>query len=345
MTKKIWIIVAAGWLLACQPVLAQRFGWEAGAYGFFDNSEGDDKYRLADTFSGIRLEPRLSVSSDDGRHKLVGGYDFLLESGVKPKLGTQHIVGYYQYEDKKCFRFLMGSYPRRLQREQMRDYMLCDSLRYFRPNMTGFDMLYETENGYVEAFLDWTFKRDSAVREQFMVGVLARRNVGRFHIGVQGYYYHYAKMLRGVKENEHGIHENLLVHPYVGMTRQRVAFIDSLDVRAGVLLNIDRDRFTDKKFHFMPGFLAEADATVKRFSLSQLVYLGRRQQYYGEGGFGKYYWGDTYYRSPWYSRTDVRYTFFSDRYATLRAGLVFHLADGVFRWNQQLTLSVRIGEL
>ena len=329
--------------LGCRAAEAQRLGWEVSAFGFFDNSEGDNIYRIADTYGGFRLQPSLSLTAPNGKHKVVGGYDALLEYGRKPRLDTDGLVGYYQYQDPRV-RFLLGRYPRRLQRESMRDYLLTDSMRYFRTNMTGFDVLVSRPSGYVELFLDWTFKRDSMVREQFMAGALTRFHYGCFQIGMNGYYYHYANELPGKYAFEHGVHDNLLAHPYVGLSkRQAAGVLDSLDVRAGVLLNLDRDRATDGKWHTAAGFLGEADVFWKRIVLSQLLYLGKRQQYYGEEGFGKYYWGDAYYRSPWYARTDLSYIFLADKYVSLRCGVVFHFADKVTRWNQLLTLSVRMG--
>lgn len=329
-------------LLTHPTVIAQTVGWGVQAFGFFDNSEGDDQYRWSGTFSGIYLQPQLSVSSISNKHRLVMGYDALLESGAKPEIGADGILGYYQYQHRDV-RFLLGKFPRRLQQETMPDYLIMDSIRYFRPNITGFDFLYSTSSAYVEAFLDWTAKRDSNVREQFMAGLMARYRSGWFQTGIDGYYYHYAKEQRSWRTRHQAPHDNFLMHPYVGLSQQQVWLLDSLGLRTGMLINFDRDRETDKQWHVPIGFLGELGARWKKVGLSQLVYIGQRQQYYGEAGRGKYYWGDAYYRSPYYLRTDLTYQFLLDRYASLKCGLAFHMTDKGVRWNQMLQLNVSFG--
>ena len=114
-------------------------------------------------------------------------------------------------------------------------------------------------------------------------------------------------------------------------------------LRTGVLAGFDRDRETDRRWHVPIGFLSELGVGWKKVGLSQLVYIGGRQQYYGEAGRGKYYWGDAYYRSPYYLRTDLSYQFLLDQYASLKCGLAFHVTDKGVRWNQMLQLNVSFG--
>lgn len=335
-------VMVAIMVLICQTGRSQHVGYEVNAQGFFDNSEGDHHYRVADTYSGFRIQPQLNISTNDNKHQLVGGYDALLESGAHQSFDGNGLLAYYQY-DTEQLRILMGKYPRRLQQEEMEDYLLCDSLKYYRPYMTGFDFLYRHTSGYFEAFLDWTAKRTETVREQFMAGILTRFNQGPFFWGLNGYYYHWANELHGSAMG-HSPHDNLLAHPYIGISRQNPWLIDSLEVRTGLLVQCDRDRATDHKWHVLPGFLGEAEAYWKRFGVKQLLYLGKRQQYYGQDGFGQYYWGDTYYRSPYYWRSDLSYMIVSDQHVKLKFGLVFHLSDHGLHYHQMLTLSANIGQ-
>ena len=329
-------------LSAGPATMAQTVDWGVSAFGFFDNSEGDDQYRWSGTFSGIHLQPQLSVASTSDQHRLVMGYDALLESGAKPEMGSDGFLGYYQYRHRDV-RFLLGKFPRRLQQETMPDYLIVDSIKYFRPCMTGFDILYSTPTAYIEAFLDWTAKRDANVREQFMAGMMGRYTSRWFQAGLDGYYYHYAKEERSWRTRHQAPHDNFLAHPYIGLSQRQVWLLDSLGLRTGVLAGFDRDRETDRRWHVPIGFLSELGVGWKKVGLNQLVYIGGRQQYYGEAGRGKYYWGDAYYRSPYYLRTDLSYQFLLDQYASLKCGLAFHVTDKGVRWNQMLQLNVSFG--
>jgi len=340
MLRVLLSVVLLAW--TCQSLQAQQLDWEVNANGFFDNSEGQQTYRLSDTYGGFRLEPQLSLTTTDDRHRLVAGYDAFTVFGAKPQLDADGFLAYYRYHSER-FQVLLGKYPRTLQQEVMPDYLLCDSFQYYRPYMTGFDFQYVCPSGYFEAFLDWTAKRSETVREQFMAGILTRFSIGGcWQLGLNGYYYHYANERFG-KYMGHRPHDNFLAHPYIGVSRQQTGVLDSLYVRVGVLVNLDRDRATDKKWHVPVGFLGEVDACWRRFSLSQLVYMGRRQQYYGQEGFGLYYWGDAYYRSPYYSRTDVSYQIWKDRYVSFLFGMAFHVTDKGLHFNQMLTLKASLG--
>jgi len=312
-------------------------GVKAGidAYGFFDNSEGDDTYRTALTHSGIRLTPRLEVSSNNDEHHLVGGYAFYQEFG-EGKMGKGHPEMYYKYNGKKL-RVLFGCFPRTLMHDQLTDYLVCDSIRYYRPEMSGFDFLYTTEKGHLEVFCDWTQLRSETEREQFMAGLTTRFRLGRhFQLGIEGYLYHYALKWNN---DDHSIHEVITGHPFVGWLSDDVAKGLQLDFRAGMLIQADRDRAEGEgTWHCPLGFVGDLGADWKRFSLHETFYAGKRQQYFGNDGFGKYYWGDTFLQSPWYSRTDLAYRIAQHKNAQLEARCVFNVTDKGLQWHQMLTL-------
>lgn len=339
--RKLFIALAA---LLMTPAATQAQQLEGGASinGFFDNSEGDATYRRADTFCGTHLMPTITLSEKKGgKHHITAGYDLLTEWGAKPELGADGIVAYYEYNTPRL-KFLLGKYPRRKMQQEMPDYLVCDSIKYYRPMMTGFDFQYVGSNGHLEVFLDWTAKRSETVREQFMAGIDTRFVKHNIQVGMNAYYYHYANE-RGGSDIGHKPHDNTVMHPYAGLCWQQAGPLDSLDIRAGLLAGADRDRATDNKWHTPIGFLGEVNAVWKRLTMTETFYAGGRQQQYGNRGFGQYYWGDTYLQSPWYSRTDIYYTIFDDHHVTLKAGAAFHFTDKGMHFNQLLTLSADIG--
>lgn len=316
---------------------AQHVKIGADAYSFFDNSEGDDSYREAMTHAGIRVTPYVSLATEDSIHSITGGYSFLYDYG-KRDLGRGDVEIYYQYKHENL-RILFGCFPRTKMQEKMPEYLICDSINYYRPELNGFDFLYTTDNGYLEAFCDWTQLRSYEEREQFMAGLMARFRLAKwFQLGIDGHLYHYA-LEYGNKDQF--IHEAVTGHPYVGVVFDDLKRGFHYDVRGGALIQMDRDRM-EGKWHCPVGFVGDVDVRLKRFTIHETFYCGRSQQYFGNRGFGKYYWGDTFLQAPWYSRTDLGYTITSHDNACLDTKLVFNVTDRGMQWHQMLTLRCNI---
>lgn len=322
------------------PGHSQSLDCQLNVDGFIDNSEGDDTYRSTMTHIGLGITPTLSFTSRDQYHTIVGGWNGLIELGDQNGFIQGRPVVYYQYQTP-ALRFLFGSISRSLLHEQLPDYLICDSIRYYRPVIMGFDFLYNFMNGYAELFLDWIQTRTQTDREQFMVGIDTRFQWGMLQAGLNGYYYHYALEKNGLDMGHH-IHDNLVVHPFLGFDLSRQCFLDSLYLRTGVLFQADRDR-VDDQWHVPVGFMGELYASWQRLAYRQTFYRGARQQVFGNEGFGKYYWGDTYVQSPWYSRTDISYDFIHSRWATVSAQLTFHVTNAGLNWHQLLTVRCPLG--
>ena len=286
-------IIALSLSLCCShnlPLMAQRIGGGFDMYNFIDNSEGDDTYRKPVTYAGTRFTPTLSFATNDSLHRVVGGYNFLFEYGKKT-LSKGDIEIYYQFKNENL-RILFGSFPRRLMHEQMPDYLICDSIKYFRPEMTGVDFLYTTRNGHVEVFLDWTKKRSATDREQFMLGASSRFRFNKFQMGIDGHMYHYA-LEEGENCKGHAIHDIITTHPYVGMLLGNATETVIADLRGGILLH---------------------------------------------------YWGDSFTRSQFYSRTDVGYNILQHKNVNLDTKLTFNFTDKGMQWHQMLTLRFNLNE-
>ena len=332
-------IMALFSLSMCQISQAQEIGWEVNGLGFFNNLEGHTtSYRKPKTYAGFRLQPQVSVGVMDNTHQLVAGYDALIDWGGENHLDKEGFLAYYKYQNQHL-RVLLGKYPRRLMVEEMPEYLICDSIQIYRPNMTGFDFLYRVKNSYIEAFLDWTSKRGDEAREQFMAGGMIRFDVGRgYQLGANGYYYHYALENGGESYAIHTMHDNTMIHPYVAKNFKLSETIDSLGVRVGMLINIDRDRGIEDKPQTRTGFLGETGLRWKKWRVDETFYWGAGLQRLGNDGFGEYYWGDPFYRSPIYSRTDLSYLIVFDRFAILKVGFNVHITDKGVQTSQLLTL-------
>ena len=333
--SRFFSVILAVTVVGIAGVKAQSVNAALDMYSFFDNSEGDDSYRNTMTHAASRFTPKLIVATDDGIHSVTGGYSGILEYGTRD-VGKGDVELYYQYK-KEHLRALFGSFPRTLMHEQMPEYLICDSIRYYRPEMTGFDFLYTTESGHFEAFCDWTQKRSSKDREQFMAGIATRFRLPlSMQIGIEGYLYHYA-LEEGALSANHFIHETLMAHPYVGFLVDNNERDLHADFRIGALVQGDHDRSVTR-WSVAAGFIGDADVRYRRFSLHETVYAGKRQQPDGNVGFGLYYWGDTFLQSPWYSRTDLSYCIAAHKSVQFDTKVIFNFAEHGMQWHQLLTL-------
>ena len=59
---------------------------------------------------------------------------------------------------------------------------------------------------------------------------------------------------------------------------------------------------------------------------------------FGKEGFGQYYWGDSFTRSKFYSRTDVGYNILQHKNVNLDTKLTFNFTNKGMQWHQMLTL-------
>jgi len=336
-TRKMLVFLL---LLAATPVFAQQIEWNVGTLGFFDNSEGDHTYRITQTYAGTSFTPEVGVSFDDGKHRLMGGINLITRWGANEKALSEKLVLYYQYQNP-TFHFLLGNFQRDKLLGEYSDYLIADTIRYYRPIIQGMAAQYIGEHGHFEAFLDWTSAISRESREQFMAGLSTKFHFGHMLMGAEGYYYHYALRHDG-PETEH-IHDYLIAHPFVGLSFEHPSAPASLEVRAGMLASFDRERALENGSHIHAGFLGEVRASWKRLELKQDIYAGANLQPFGNAHFGQYYWGDTFTQASFYSRTDLRYRFIQHRFANVYGGIIVSATRYGVHHHQVITLSLDLG--
>jgi len=319
---------------------AQQVEWNVGALGFFDNSEGEHEYRIAQTLAGMRISPEIGLSWDNRKHSINGGVSAITQFGGEKEFLDADILLYYKY-DTPHFAFLLGNFMRDQLLGNYPEYMIADSIRYYRPVIQGWAFQYKQKKGYFEAFLDWTNAISEEEREQFMAGLSTEFLFGAFETGLEGYYYHYA-LTKNSAHIDH-IHDYLLAHPYVGLKYNQLAFLDQLEIKAGLLFSMDRERDAENLWNKPIGFLGEIESSWKRFHFKQSVYVGQSQQHYDISNFGKYYWGDTYIRAHFWSHTDLRYQFIKNEWINAYAGIIMNATKQGINHHQVITLSLNLG--
>ena len=139
------------------------------------------------------------------------------------------------------------------------------------------------------------------------------------------------------------VHDYLIAHPFVGLSYTQPAFLDSLELKAGLLTAFDRERGIEKGSHTPLGFLGELSAVWKRLQFKETIYAGGNMQHFGNEHFGQYYWGDTYTQAPFYSRTDLNYRFISNDYVNVFGGVIVNATKYGINHHQVITLRLNLG--
>ena len=133
-----------------------------------------------------------------------------------------------------------------------------------------------------------------------------------------------------------------MFNPFVGVNTTALP-LDSLGVRIGGVLSMQRQRSDSRGWRTRGGALVEANAHWRFLSLNETLYLGGNlMPLYPEFG-PQLNMGSPYYQATTYSRTDLRAHIIRNRYVDLTAGLNLHITPDVCALWQQITLRVYLG--
>ncbi|MCM1072134.1 MAG: hypothetical protein NC210_10075 [[Clostridium] fimetarium] len=331
-------------LLAAFAAPAQHLTWEIDFGSVFDNREGSNRYTDTKTFFFTHLAPEIGLRLSD-KDRIAGGVVWDQPIGCQWEGARVSPTLYYRRVDGR-WRFSMGMFPRRQLREQMPEFLWSDSLSYHQNNIRGVLVQYEHPGrGFFDAYVDWRGMQTATQREAFNIvfhGLWRPRREGLFFIGAHAMMNHFA-LSRENKENQH-IVDNFLANPYVGANLARVTPLDSLRVRAGLLLTVERNRANPSDSWQTPcGGWLELTAQYRRFGLKNSLYAGGKlfPSYLDFGA--SLYQGEPFYRSSLYNRTDVWADIIRGSVVGLRASLNFHVTSDAFIFYQRLILRVNIG--
>ena len=344
MTKK-WITL----LMLCLSAVAMCHAQElVGSLDFdsqFDNREGGDELRPDQTFIFTRLAPEVGIRiGKPGNHHLIKGgvswyqplNDDASDAKVSPTL-------YYQYA-RKGWKVNVGMIPRTEMVEHAPRYLWSDSLAYRTPNIRGILARYQKHpgRGYAQIFLDWRQQQSSTRREAFNAMISGKAYVGNAWFGGHIQYNHLAKSKAPVDENE-GVNDDATLNPLIGYD-WHIAPRTYLNVKAGAIINFERDRSADNKWQTPCGFIGNIHAKWNGFEAEQNIYAGKPLFPLWNKYGSQLNLGDSYYCSKFYSRTDLRYHIVQTSFVDLNASLTFHATNQITGFWQQLTCRLYIDQ-
>lgn len=133
-----------------------------------------------------------------------------------------------------------------------------------------------------------------------------------------------------------GVNDDVTVNPMAGFD-WKIAPKASLKVKAGAIINFERDRSEENGWKAPCGFIGNVQGRWKWLEAEQNVYAGGNlfplwNKYGSELNLG-----DSYYCSKFYSRTDLRAHIVQTRFVDLNASLTFHATDKITGFWQQVS--------
>jgi hypothetical protein len=320
-------LISTMWVL-CTSLEAQQWLWNAGFNGFFDNREYFNDYVKPQTMFGSRAFGYTGFAFDN-QNEFGVGIDALYEFG--DRIRKQHVnpILFYHFSSNSV-NLILGAYPRRGLIE-LPDFLLSDTLNYYRPNFEGIFVEFSRPWGFQRAWLDWTSRQDDFTRETFKIG-----GTGMIHKGVFFYRHdfvmtHYAGPAIPIPDDH--IRDNGGLYCGLGLDFSHPTTFDTLVVSSGLCLSYDRVRNVfDTRLYY--GSMTQITAEYKGFGIKTTTYIGQGQKQIG---------GDGLYSAPLYNRFDFYWRIFRKRSIQGKVEFTLHLVENVLDTSQALTIYANLG--
>jgi hypothetical protein len=302
---------------------AQEFVWKAGVHSFFDNTEfAQSSVQNPQTMAGVHLAPEIGLSWKDN-HRIFAGVDALHELGSNKTIDYVYPIVYYEYTGNP-FRFYIGSIPRQLVLDKYPRMFFQDSIKNYRPVLNGLFWEYQSGENYANIWMDWTGRQTDKQHESFFMGWSGRYNRSIFYAQHLGYMFHFAGLMN--PEISEAVHDNGLLLTSVGINFAPKTNFEALEVNAGWSMGLDRDRGIGV-WNRPHGLLSELKVEYQGLGLFNTYYRGESQQiFYGDHS-NELYWGDPFYRSKEYNRSDFYICFIKTNTVKLKFVYSVHLTE------------------
>lgn len=330
--KKISFGILSLMLIFLSELKAQELEGNIHYFGFMDNREYKRSGRFSQTIFGNTLSSEIGLKLDSfNRFKV--GFNALYEFGSKKNTFADKIQPVIYYENQKNnWTFFIGAFPRV---HLLDDYPLAflrDSLNYYRPNIEGMLVKYETKKFKETVWLDWTSRQTNTVKETFLFGFSGKYQTGAFFLSHYAYMFHDAGAAIPIPGDH--LQDNGGFTATLGLDLSKKTALDSLTIAAGPMFAIERDRVLASSFTIPAGLISNIYASYKRFSVKNTFYAGE--------GFHLIN-GDSFYTSKRYDRVDLGFE--PIHYKNLEGKFVFsyHFVDGKTDNQQAFFLRYNIG--
>ncbi|HBE43762.1 MAG TPA: hypothetical protein DDW27_21730 [Bacteroidales bacterium] len=340
MKSSLRIIIIS--IALSSEAFSQQTAWQAGLYSFFDNTEfGQSLVQIPQTMAGVRFAPGFCLKFDSV-HSIVAGVNMLHEYGSHNIIDNVTPTAYYMYRGDPL-RFIAGAFPRDFALDRYPRLFFRDSLTYYRPNMNGILLDYSHAGLSANLWLDWTSRQSFEHREAFFVGFSGRYERGIFYVQQFSYMFHFA----GIKDPaiDEALHDNIMLLASAGFDLSEKTIFDRLEFNAGYVTGLDRARGDNTGWLIHNGFLSETYIEYRRFGLFNTFYAGEGQMSFYRDHNNELYWGDPFYRTNTYNRSDLYLDFLRNDIVNARLLFSFHFTERNVYNEQALKISVNLNNI
>lgn len=308
--KKLLCISAA--LILALGAYAQRPKPEYDLYYeyYFENREFDYKVDApvySGTINALALTPSVGLGFMQGdttaHHRLSLGVDIRRDMGGSRKRYIDELSLYYdghlRLKNGALFEGIIGVFPRHFCEGEYSRAFFSDSLRFADRNLEGTLIKYKTRNFYGELGADWMGRRETFIKERFMIFSAGNYSLQDWiTLGWAGTFYHYAG-----SEMAPGVVDNHLLNPYVKINLFEKGPRRYLKLKFGLMGSYQRDREREAKANIKLGYEAVLSAKFKSLSFENSIFTGSGFQYLynGKDLGGNKYGNNLYFGSPFYA--------------------------------------------
>jgi hypothetical protein len=326
--KRTIIISALVLHLIQSTVQGQEILWQTGFLGFFDNREYFNSYTQPQTMYGARGFGSIGLAIND-HQQISAGIDFLFEFGGRVYSENIKPILYFSHNTEHA-KLYLGAFPR-IELIKMPNFLLSDTMLYYRPNIEGTFIEFSTGWGFQNIWLDWTSRQTDTDRETFLLGGSGGFNAGYFFYRHDFLMYHYAGPAIALP-NDH-IRDNGGLNVRIGLDLASKTRLDTFRISTGYAFSYDRLR-NIYNTRFYSGGLSEIIIQYRGIGIHTILSYGQGQvQLLGEG----------IYKAAFYDRSDFYWCFFRDQNLKGRAEFSVHFVPGSVNFSQRLVVTMVIG--
>jgi hypothetical protein len=323
-------------------VFSQQEVWKVGVNPFFDNTEfGHSSLQIPQTMAGVHVAPEIGLSFDT-IHRVFVGVDVMHELGSNKTIDYLNPIAYYEY-NYAPFRFIMGAFPRKTVLDDYPRIFFADSIRNYRPTMTGLCWDFTHKSSYARVWLDWTSRQTHVRHETFFMGGSARLVLGNFYIQNFSYMFHYAGVIDPIAED--ALHDNGLFLTSLGIDLSKRTGFDKLDAGLGWVIGLEDARGENTGWLKHNALMFDTKIEYRGLGLENSYYRGKGQMaFYNDHGMNLY-WGDRIYRATKYDRADFYIQFFKSDVVQTKLSYTLHFAEKEVYNEQSLCVSFNLDNL
>jgi hypothetical protein len=307
---------------------AQQWIWDLGYHGFFDNREYFNDYVKPQTMFGSRIFGYTGISFDN-RNEFGAGISGLYEFGDRVRKNSFHPILFYHFNNSAVNLFL-GAYPR-YHLIELPDFLLSDTLDYYRPNFEGIYLELKRDWGSQRVWLDWTSRQDDSTRETFKIGGTGMIRKGAFFYRHDFVMTHFAGPAIPIPDDH--IRDNGGLYCGLGLNLDHQSLLDTLVISSGLCFSYDRRRNVyDVRFYY--GNLTQITVEYKGFGIKTSTYFGQGQNQID---------GDGLYAAPLYNRFDFYWRIFRKDAIQGKVEFSLHLIQNILDTSQSFTIYANLG--